>query len=77
MRGYRDLSEGANSATLTTFFSSFFRGERIQISLKAGYLDDRYSNLFLNAYINRHARTECLKMIGSLSSFRHMACFSI
>ena len=30
------LSEGANSATLTTFFF-FFRGERIQISLKAGH----------------------------------------
>ena len=27
------------------------------------YLDDRYSNLFLNAYINRHAHTEYLKMI--------------
>ena len=26
-------------------------------------LDDRYSNLFLNAYINRHAHTECLKMV--------------
>ena len=26
-------------------------------------LDDRYSNLFLNAYINRHAHTEHLKMI--------------
>ena len=26
-------------------------------------LDDRYSNLFLNAYINRHAHTENLKMI--------------
>ena len=25
--------------------------------------DDRYSNLFLNAYINRHAHTEYLKMI--------------
>ena len=25
-------------------------------------LDDRYSNLFLNAYINRHAHTEYLKM---------------
>ena len=24
---------------------------------------DRYSNLFLNAYINRHAHTECLNMI--------------
>ena len=24
---------------------------------------DRYSNLFLNAYINRHAYTEYLKMI--------------
>ena len=26
-------------------------------------LDDRYSNLFLNAYINRHEHTEYLKMI--------------
>ena len=26
-------------------------------------LDDRYSNLFLNAYINRLAHTEYLKMI--------------
>ena len=26
-------------------------------------LHDRYSNLFLNAYINRHAHTEYLKMI--------------
>ena len=26
-------------------------------------LDDRYSNLFLNAYINRHAHTEYLEMI--------------
>ena len=25
-------------------------------------LEDRYSNLFLNAYINRHAHTEYLKM---------------
>ena len=26
-------------------------------------LDDRYSNLFLNAYINRHAHTEYLNII--------------
>ena len=26
-------------------------------------LDHRYSNLFLNAYINRHAHTKYLKMI--------------
>ena len=26
-------------------------------------LDDRYSNLFLNAYINRHAHSEYLKVI--------------
>ena len=26
-------------------------------------LDERYSNLFLNAYINRQAHTEYLKMI--------------
>ena len=31
-------------------------------------LDDRYSNLFLNAYINRHAHTEYLKMIEVYSS---------
>ena len=29
-------------------------------------LDDRYSTLFLNAYINRHAHTENLKMINSI-----------
>ena len=28
---------------------------------------DRYSNLFLNAYINRHAHTEYLKMIEAYS----------
>ena len=38
-------------------------------------LDDQYSNLFLNAYINRHAHTEYLKNDLILSSFRHMACF--
>ena len=26
-------------------------------------LDGRYSNLFLNAYMNRHAHTEYLKLI--------------
>ena len=31
-------------------------------------LDDRYSNPFLNAYINRHAHTEYLKMIKVYSS---------
>ena len=31
--------------------------------------DDRYSNLFPNAYINRHARTECLNMIEVYSPF--------
>ena len=29
-------------------------------------LNDRYSNLFRNAYINRHAHTEYLKMIKSI-----------
>ena len=29
-------------------------------------LDDRYSNLFLNAYINRHAHTEYLKRSNSI-----------
>ena len=32
-------------------------------------LDDRYSNLFLNAYINRHALTGYLKMIEVYSPF--------
>ena len=32
-------------------------------------LNDRYSNLFLNAYIYRHAHTECLKMIEVYSVF--------
>ena len=27
------------------------------------YMDDRYSNFFLNAYISRHAHTEYFKMI--------------
>ena len=37
-------------------------------------LDDRYSNLFNNAYINRHAHTEYLKMIEVYSPFgiRHV-----
>ena len=37
-------------------------------------LDDRYSNLFLNAYINRHAHTEYLKMIEVYSplGIRHV-----
>ena len=38
---------------------------------------DRYSNLFLNAYINRHVHAEYLKNDLILKSFRHMACFSI
>ena len=32
-------------------------------------LDDRCSNLFLNAYINRHAHSEYLKMIEVYSFF--------
>ena len=33
-------------------------------------LNDRYSNLFLNAYINRHAYTEYLKRLGIWHVFR-------
>ena len=40
-------------------------------------LDDRYSNLFLNAYINRHAHTEYLKMIEVFSPFGIWHVFSI
>ena len=32
-------------------------------------LDDRYSNLFLNAYLNRHVHTESLKSIEVNSPF--------
>ena len=40
---------------------------------------DRYSNLFLNAYINRHAHTEYLKMIEVYSPFGiwHVFLYSI
>ena len=44
-------------------------------------LDDRYSgsNLFLNAYINRHAHTEYLKMIEVYSplGIGHVFLYSI
>ena len=35
----------------------------MHMAIYDGDLNDRYSNLFLNAYINRHAHTEYLKMI--------------
>ena len=31
---------------------------------------DRYSNLFLNAYINRHAHAESLKMVYEVPAIR-------
>ena len=42
-------------------------------------LNDRYSNLFLNAYINRHAHTEYLKMIENYSPLGiwHVFLYSI
>ena len=42
-------------------------------------LDDRYLNLFLNAYINRHANSECLKMIEVYSPLGiwHVFLYSI
>ena len=42
-------------------------------------LNDRYSNLFLNAYINRHAHTEYLKMIHVYSPLGiwHVFLYSI
>ena len=42
-------------------------------------LDDRYSNLFLNAYINRHAHREYLKMIKVYSPLGiwHVSLYSI
>ena len=41
-------------------------------------LDDRYSNLFLNAYINRHAHTEYINMIDvySPSGIWHVFIYS-
>ena len=43
------------------------------------YNDDRYSNLFLTAYINRHADTENLKMIEVYSPLGiwHVLLYSI
>ena len=42
-------------------------------------LDDRYSNLFLNAYINRHVHTEYLNMIEVYSPLGiwHVFIYSI
>ena len=40
-------------------------------------LDDWYSNLFLNAYINRHAHTEYLKMIEVYSPLGILHVFYI
>ena len=42
-------------------------------------LDDRYSNLFQNAYINRHAHTEYLNMIEVYSPLGiwHVFIYSI
>ena len=42
-------------------------------------LNNRYSNLFLNAYINRHAHTEYLTMIEVYSPFGkwHVFLYSI
>ena len=42
-------------------------------------LNDRYSNLFLNAYINRHSDTEYLKMIEVYSPLGiwHVFLYSI
>ena len=42
-------------------------------------LDDRYSNLFLNAYINHHTHTEYLKMIKFYSPLGiwHVFLYSI
>ena len=40
-------------------------------------LDDRYSNLFLNAYINRHAHTEYLQMTEVYSPLGIWHVFSI
>ena len=40
-------------------------------------LDDRYSNLFLNDYINRHAHTEYLKMTEVYSPLGIRHVFSI
>ena len=42
---------------------TFIPGTAQRIPVVSFNLDDRYSNLFLNAYMNRHAHTEYLKMI--------------
>ena len=42
-------------------------------------MPDRYSNLFLNAYMKRHANTECLKIIEVYSPLGiwHVFLYSI
>ena len=40
-------------------------------------LDERYSNLFLNAYINRHVHAEYIKMIEVYSPLGIYNVFSI
>ena len=40
-------------------------------------LDDRYSNLFLNAYINRHLHAEYLKIFYSPLGIWHVFLHSI
>ena len=40
-------------------------------------LDDRYSNPFLNAYINRHVHAEYLKMVEVYSPLGIWHVFSI
>ena len=46
-------------------FVSNDKKQKMAMAYYLGYrlLDDRYLNLFLNAYINRHSYTEYLKMI--------------
>ena len=60
----------------STIFDTFLLPNQVDLS---AHVDDRYLNLFLNAYINRHSHTEYLKLIEVYSplGIRHVFLYSI
>ena len=52
----------ARQVTLVNVYVDLVVFTRLGIDSRTD-LDDRYSNLFLNAYINHHVHAEYLKMI--------------
>ena len=72
---YCDPRDGFFYPTLTLMIDSYIPF----LGLRWGYYPDQYSNLFLNAYIIRHANTEYLKMIEVYSpcGIWHVFLYSI